>query len=147
MANWLPGYALSSFVSEMTKMSNLPLISQFLISWNLKPAMLLALIWPILTFLRCVLTKVSKLVQVLLWSSFLVRVCSPLLCTIAVLLLHTVASPRVSRWRKLSLLCCYRGLKITEPKNSFTAPFPVLGIHLQKFIFFPHRYLTGRAIL
>ena len=76
MANWLSGYVLSSSVSEMAKMSNLPRISQLLISWNLKSAMLLVLIWPILTFLRCILTKVSKLVKVLLWSSFSLRVCS-----------------------------------------------------------------------
>ena len=75
MANWLSGYVLSSLVSKMAKMSNLPCISQFFISWNLKPAMLLALIWPILCFSDA-FQLVSKLVQVLLWSSFLFRVWS-----------------------------------------------------------------------
>ena len=37
--------------------------------------------------------------------------------------------------------------KITEPKNSFPVPFSALGIHLQKFIIFPHRYLNTKAIL
>lgn len=70
MWNWELGKVESIFVSETTKMSNRPSKSHVLFSWNLTPAMKLALICPILTLVRCFSNTVSNSFHVSFWFHF-----------------------------------------------------------------------------